>query len=287
MALYIVPTPIGNLGDITLRALETLRQSDAIVCEDTRRTLKLLNRYEIRKPLISLHRHNEKERMGVLIERLEDGIDLALVSDAGTPGISDPGSMLIREAISRGIDVEALPGPSAILPALILSGLDTSSFLFAGFIDGSEKGKTEKVIALSQVGSTLVFYVAPHDLSKRLKLISQVLGDRRAAVVREISKVHEEVLRGSLSELKEAADARELKGEIVLVVEGRRKGGKDEEACVWQKLAKNMKSEGISDRTIANVLFASYGIPRNNAKKFIASQRQLQDAGTADETSRR
>ena len=271
MTLYIVPTPIGNLGDITLRALEVLRSAEVVACEDTRRTLKLLNRYEIKKPLVSLHRHNERARSVELLARIENGESIALVSDAGTPGISDPGAFLIASALARGLTIEALPGANALLPALLLSGLDTSAFLFVGFVDGSIKEKGEKLSALVDVRATLVLYVAPHDLGKQLELVETHIGNRPAALARELTKIHEEVLRGTVSELRAQAADRDLRGEMVLVVAGREDPGdtSGNEADGWEELAKIMKREEISDRVIANVVVARYGIPRNRVKRFI------------------
>ena len=284
MTLYIVPTPIGNLGDMTLRALEVLRGVDVIACEDTRRTLKLLNHYGIKKPLVSLHRHNERARSRELLARIESGENIALVSDAGTPGISDPGAFLIAEAIMCNVTIEALPGANALLPALLLSGLDTSAFLFAGFVDGSAKEKGGKLLALADARASLVFYVAPHDLEKQLALIEAHLGNRPAALARELTKIHEEVLRGTVSELRAQAADRDLKGEMVLVVAGCENsneasgnGGNE-----WQALATEMLREEISGRAIANVLFARYGIHRNKVKKFITQLRDAQN-GTAED----
>lgn len=270
MKLYIVPTPIGNLGDITLRALEALRGADLIACEDTRRTLKLLNHYEIKKPLVSYHRHNEKSRTGELIDKLESGANVALVSDAGTPGVSDPGYIIIKEAISRGIPVDVLPGPNALLPALLLSGLPTQPFMFCGFLEGSAKEKKNLLDEVSGVKATLIFYIAPHGLVRELEFFAENLGgDRNAALVREISKVHQEAIRGTLHELLGICREREMKGEMVLIVEGARDNGDAVTDDTWHCEARNMKRDGIFDKEIANVLFARYGISRNRVKKFL------------------
>jgi 16S rRNA (cytidine1402-2'-O)-methyltransferase len=266
--LFIVPTPIGNLGDITLRALETLKSVDAIACEDTRRTLKLLNHYGIRKPLVSYHRHNERSRAEEVLSRLERGESIALVSDAGTPGISDPGYALIEGAISRGFEVDALPGANAVLPALLLSGLSAREFYFVGFVDGSA-GEIESALKrLADVSATLIFYVAPHDLAKFLEISLRAFGDRRAAIAREMSKVHRETIRGTLSELIGRRTA--PKGEMTLVVEAAPERGEPRED--WRLVAAEMKKNGIWDKEIANVLFASYGIPRNRVKNFLSRE---------------
>lgn len=280
MPLIVVPTPIGNLEDITLRALRALREADVVACEDTRRTIKLLNHYEIRKTLVSYHQHNERSRTGELIARVEAGETVALVSDAGTPGISDPGYVLIKETIRRELPVEALPGPNALLPALLLSGLEPQPFTFVGFIEGRESEKKKKLEALAGCENTLVFYVPPHGLARELAFFEKTLGDRRAALVREISKVHEETIRGTLKELVEIAKKREVKGEIVLIIEG---GGKNEivepDPNQWQEIARHMKSEGIFDKEIANVLAARYGIGRNQVKTFLLEEHDDDDEG--------
>ncbi|MDR1509969.1 MAG: 16S rRNA (cytidine(1402)-2'-O)-methyltransferase [Synergistaceae bacterium] len=272
MPLFIVPTPIGNLGDVTLRALETLREADAIACEDTRRTLKLLNFYGIYKPLISYHRHNERSRTEEIMVRLKRGDRIALVSDAGTPGISDPGRVLISAAYARGVEVDALPGANSILPALLMSGIPAGKFFFAGFPEGGEAGISLYLAQLSHIRAALVFFVAPHDLARFLSEANGVFGCRQAALVREISKVHQESIRGTLSELIRVCDEREMKGEMVLVVEGAPEVDERAPAEDWQKLAMEMKKTGIWNKVIANVLFASYGIPRNQVKKFLSRE---------------
>jgi 16S rRNA (cytidine1402-2'-O)-methyltransferase len=272
LPLVIVPTPVGNLADMTPRGIEALKSADAIACEDTRRALKLLNHYGIKRPLISYHRHNERSRADAILERLERGESVALVSDAGTPGISDPGGVLIGGAIERGIEIDALPGANAILPALLLSGLSAREFHFAGFVD--EKGP-EIAPALEKfrgVPVTMIFCVAPHDLEKFLAAAFGVFGDRRAAVVREISKVHQEAIRGKISELLSVCRERKLRGEMMALVEGAGEK-KDERAPEdWERLASEMKRAGIWNKDIANVLFASYGIPRNRVKNFLSRE---------------
>ncbi|MDR1885117.1 MAG: 16S rRNA (cytidine(1402)-2'-O)-methyltransferase [Synergistaceae bacterium] len=279
MTLYVVPTPVGNLEDMTLRGLRALREADVIACEDTRRTLKLLNHYEIRKPLISYHRHNERRRTQELIARLEIGESVALVSDAGTPGISDPGAELVRAAIERGLPVDVLPGANAILPALLLSGIDCEKFLFAGFMGGGDSERRRSIEGLSGISAALVFYIAPHGLPDELDLFASVLGCRDAALVREISKVHQEVIRGSLAEIAALSREREIRGELVLVVAG---CGDEEEPAAeagWLTLAKVMKERGIFDKEIANVLFASYGIPRNAVKGALLKFKETGGSG--------
>jgi 16S rRNA (cytidine1402-2'-O)-methyltransferase len=272
MPLVIVPTPVGNLGDMTLRGLEALRNADVIACEDTRRTLKLLNHYEIRKPLISYHRHNERTRTDEILERLGRGENVALVSDAGTPGISDPGQILAAAAMESGFAVDALPGANALLPALLMSGIAARGFYFAGFVGGNDSEVASALSELSNIRDALIFYVAPHDLAAFLASALGAFGPRRAALVREISKVHQEAIRGTLGELVLMLRTRELKGEMVLVTEGAGSPKPDAERLDWQILASCMKKEGIWDKIIANVLFESYGIARNMVKKFLSRE---------------
>ena len=267
MPLKIVPTPIGNLGDITLRGLEVLKNADVIACEDTRRTLKLLNHFGIKKPLVSYHRHNERSRAEEILSRLERGETVALVSDAGTPGISDPGGVLIEGAIERGIEIDALPGANAPLPAILMSGISAREFFFKGFVDGSESETEAAIGELRDVRASLIFYAAPHDLAAL-----RALGDRRAAIVREISKAHQEATRGSLSELLALCGGREFRGEIVVVIEGAPKTAPEAAPEDWERLAREMKKTGIYDKEIANVLFASYGIARNRVKNFLSRE---------------
>jgi 16S rRNA (cytidine1402-2'-O)-methyltransferase len=267
MPLVIVPTPVGNLEDITLRALRELRSADVIACEDTRRTLKLLNRYGIKKPLVSYHRHNEKSRAADLVVRMGSGQRVALVSDAGMPGISDPGYELVSAAAASGVPIDVLPGPSAILPALLLSGLKPQPFMFVGFSDASGTAGKKKLERLAEADATLIFFAAPHDLRRELGALFAAFGDRDAALVREISKIHQEVIRGNLEELSRIAASREIKGEIVVVIAGR--GEIPSETYDWRAEALRLKAGGIFFKEIANKLFQSYGIPRNEVKAFL------------------
>lgn len=218
--LLVVPTPIGNLGDITARALDCLREADVVYAEDTRRSGALLQHFGIRKPLRSLFVGNEKGKSLAALRDLQAGQTVALVSDAGTPGISDPGAFLVQEAIAAGIRVEVLPGPQAILPALLLSGLPPAPFTFIGFLPRAAQERRAALAEAAGTPWTLVFYEAPHRLARMLADARDVLGDRPAAVVREISKLHEETRRGTLGELASWAGAGEARGEIVVVVGG-------------------------------------------------------------------
>ena len=219
--LYIVSTPIGNLEDITIRALEVLKGVDLIACEDTRTTKKLLSRYAITKPLVSYHEHNEIEKANELLSLLVEGKSVALVSDAGTPGISDPGYRLVKLASEQGIEVFSVPGPSAALAALSVSGLPTFSFVFFGFPPRTNKTLTDHLTRIKGYPETLIYYESPKRVLKTLRAMSGVLGDRNISVGRELTKFYEEAVRGKISEVIKILEQRkEVKGEITLVVEG-------------------------------------------------------------------
>lgn len=216
--LYIVATPIGNLEDITLRALKILNNVDLIAAEDTRQTLKLLNHYNISKPLISYHRHNEEIKSNLLIEKLENGENIALVSDAGTPGISDPGEEIIKKAIEKEIKIIPIPGACAMINALISSGIDTKEFTFMGFLPTNKKNRKEKLDEIKNTINTVILYEAPHKMKNTLKDLEEILLDRKVVLARELTKIHEEFIRGNISQLIEKID--NLKGEMILVIEG-------------------------------------------------------------------
>ena len=217
--LYIVATPIGNLEDITLRAIRILKEADLIAAEDTRHTLKLLNHLEISKPLISYHRHNEDVKSDVLIERLQEGKNIALVSDAGTPGICDPGEEIIKKCIELEIHVVPIPGACAMINSLICSGIDTKEFTFLGFLPLNKKSRKNKLEEIEKANKTIIIYEAPHKLETTLKDLKQVLNkDRKIVLAREITKIHEEFIRGNIDDLIEKIQ--DIKGEIVLIIEG-------------------------------------------------------------------
>lgn len=224
--LYIVPTPIGNLEDMTLRAIRVLRECDVIFAEDTRNSIHLLKHFEIEKPLKSYHMHNEHKIVSEIVALIEQGKNVALVSDAGTPGISDPGFLLVRECIDAGIDVETLPGATAFVPALVNSGLPCDTFVFIGFLP-VKKGRLTKLKSLADETKTMVFYESPYRLVKTLEELQIHLGpDRKASVSRELSKMFEENKRGTLSELAVHFSQKTVKGEIVIIVEGIARKGK-------------------------------------------------------------
>ena len=226
--LYIVATPIGNLDDITLRAIKTLKEADIIAAEDTRHTLKLLNHLQISKPLISYYKQTEKIKTDILIEKLKEGKNIALVSDAGTPVISDPGEEVVKVAIQNGIKVIPIPGPCALITALISSGMNAKEFSFIGFLPVNKKEKEDKLKEVSEETRTLIFYEAPHKLISTLTEMKNVLGDRKICLARELTKIHEEFLIDTISNLLEKTQ--EPKGEYVIVVEGSKLSKKEIEA---------------------------------------------------------
>ncbi len=216
--LYIVPTPIGNMEDITYRALNILKEVDVVFAEDTRVTNQLLNYFNIKKPLISSHLYNENSNCNREIEYLKEGKNVAVVSDRGTPVISDPGYILVKEAIKNGYNVVCLPGATAVIPAVVMSGVGEGPFTFYGFLNSKETKRKKELEELKESPFTIVFYEAPHRITKTLNNIKSIFGNRKGAIAREISKRYEEVIRGTIDELIKSAD--NLKGEIVLVIEG-------------------------------------------------------------------
>ncbi|MEJ6776401.1 MAG: 16S rRNA (cytidine(1402)-2'-O)-methyltransferase [Crocinitomicaceae bacterium] len=219
--LYIVPTPIGNLEDITLRAIRILQETDLIFAEDTRVTKKLLNYLDISKPAHPFHAHNEHKSLSSVIDKIKANISTVLVSDAGTPGISDPGFLLIRECISKGIEIECLPGPTALIPAIVSSGFPCDRFVFEGFLP-HKKGRQTRLLVIAEEKRTSVLYESPHRLVKCLGQIMEFMGeDKKVCVAREITKIYEEYKRGTVKEIKEYYEAHPPKGEIVIVIEGK------------------------------------------------------------------
>ena len=221
--IYLIPTPIGNLEDITLRAIRLLKEVDLILAEDTRVSIKLLKHFEIGTPLQSFHMHNEHKKVETVVEQLKNGKTVALISDAGTPGISDPGFLLVREALKEGVEVQCLPGPTALIPALVQSGIPCERFVFEGFLP-PKKGRQTRLEQMAIETRTQVFYESPHKLLKTLEQLVTYFGaDRSIAVVREISKLYESTFRGSAQEGLDFFEAHPPKGEFVIVVEGVKK----------------------------------------------------------------
>ena len=219
--LFVVATPIGNLDDATFRSIETLKSVDAIAAEDTRRTRKLLSHFGIRTPLMAYHDHNEERASREMAYRIEGGDSVALVSDAGTPLVADPGYRLVRECADRGIDIVAVPGASSAVAALSVAGLPPQPFHFAGYLPRKRGPRKRRLAELDLLGCTVVLFESPHRIASSMADMLEVLGDRRAVIVRELTKVHEEIIRGPLSALASAAEERTLKGEIVVLFEGR------------------------------------------------------------------
>ena len=265
MPLYIVPTPIGNLEDITLRALRILREADLIACEDTRTSGILLRHYEINRPLTSFHVHNENEKLNFLLDKLKLGQKIAVISDAGTPGVSDPGWILLKRAIDEGIEIDVLPGPSAVLPAVLMSGLNPQPFVFMGF-PPEKPGEREKLFeSIKNFPFTICFYMSPHKIERQISEIINILGDRNAALVREISKIFQEAIRGSLSEILSRLQEG-IKGELVLIIEGYTPNNFNED---WRDEAKKIFANGASVKDVVSIISEKYKISKNEIKREI------------------
>jgi 16S rRNA (cytidine1402-2'-O)-methyltransferase len=269
-AVYLVATPIGNLEDITLRALRTLRECDLIACEDTRHTRKLLNRHEIQKPLISCHEHNEHERAGQIVERVQSGQAVAIVSDAGPPGISDPGYRVVQAAIAAGVRVIPIPGPSAVDTAVVASGLPTDSFLYLGFLPAKSGQRIKALEAIAAELPTLVYYEAPHRLLRTLQDAQSALGDRQGVVARELTKTHEEFLRGAISEVHADLAAREsVRGEIVLLIAGASEAPAPTAALPLPARVQQLIAAGASPMDAVKTAAKEYGLSKREAYALV------------------
>ena len=262
--LYFVATPIGNLDDMTFRGIETLKKVDLIACEDTRHSLKLLNHFDIKKPLVAFHKFNEKKEVEYLIKELESGKDIAVISDAGMPVISDPGNILTQELTERGIDYTVIPGASAGISALLLSGLDASRFTFIGFLPEKSKDRISLLNDFKNLSSTLIFYSAPHDINKDLKDIFSVLGDRKVSAVKEITKIHETVYHLDINN----QEIKEPKGEFVIVVEGAKEQKQDYEFMTEEEHVKLYLSRGFSKKDAITKVAKERGISKNSLYKY-------------------
>lgn len=272
--LYLVPTPIGNLKDITLRALEVLESVDEIAAEDTRQSLKLLNHFEIKKSLFSYHKHNEQGKSYNIIEKLKKGINIAIITDAGTPGISDPGSVIVEKCIEEGIPFEVLPGATAITTALVYSGLDTTKFIFRGFLPRENKDRIPVIEEVKNARDTLIFYEAPHRLLNTLSFLLDNLGNRSIAACRELTKLHEEIFRGSIIESINYFTENRPRGEFVLVISGK----SDEEIKIekesqWIDLSieehlEKVISEGINKKEAIKLVAKERGLAKKDVYKY-------------------
>ncbi len=260
--LYFVSTPIGNLKDITYRAVETLKSVDVIACEDTRHSIKLLEHYGIKKPLISYHKYNEKERLDEIISLIESGKSVAVISDAGTPVISDPGNLLTTYLREKGVDFTVIPGATAFAPALLLSGLSAGNFTFIGFLPEKLKEREGLVKEYSQIKSTLIFYSAPHDINKDLLYLYEKLGDRKVAVVKEITKIHETTYQGTLRDLQ----IENPKGEFVIVVEG--STAKKEFDMTEKEHIELYLNRGLSKKEAIKKVAEERNVPKNSLYKY-------------------
>ena len=266
--LYVVATPIGNLEDVTLRALRVLREVDVIAAEDTRRTRKLLARYEIHTPLTSYHEGNERAKAEVLAQRLEAGESVALVSDAGTPTISDPGYRLVRAAADKGLPVTPVPGASAAVAALSVCGLATDRFVFQGFLPSRRGRRKEKLQELREDHRTAVYYEAPRRVRDTLSDMREVLGDRAALVGRELTKAHEELLRGTLSELAERLDRDAPRGEFVIVVAGRGETPEVDEDLLRAEAARLIRT-GRKANDVAKLMARTFPLAKRDAYELV------------------
>lgn len=272
--LYIVATPIGNLEDITLRALRVLKEADLIACEDTRHTRKLLAHYQISTTTISYHDHNERERSVELVNKLEAGQNIAVVSDAGTPLISDPGFRIVREAIERGISVVPIPGPSALIAALSAAGLPEREFTFVGFLPARRAARRARLAELAGASSTLIFYEAPHRIKDTIDDASEVLGNRDCVLAREVTKIHEEFLRGRLSEIQLAVGA--TRGEIVLMI-GPPLDSEQPEApeltSILERTEQIVRTAGLDQKAALKQAARERGISKSEAYRRMIAER--------------
>lgn len=259
--LYVCPTPIGNLDDITFRVLDILRSVDIIAAEDTRHTLKLLNHFDIKKQMTSYHEHNIREKGPMIVDMLQSGKSVALVSDAGMPGISDPGEDIIKLCIEAEIQVMGLPGPSAALLALVISGLSTDKFAFEGFLPSKSTDRKKALEGLKTEERTIIFYESPHRLADSLKDMAAILGNRRASLSRELTKKFEETIRGTMDELLSVANERQLKGEMVIVVQGAEKSEQEEFDIAAMLL--QLLEEGYSRKDAIRLVCEKTGVSKN------------------------
>lgn len=273
--IYLVPTPIGNLGDITLRALEVLKNVDLIAAEDTRQTLKLLNHFEIKKPLMSYHKHNEQGKGDEILRRVKEGVSVAIVSDAGTPGISDPGSVVVEKCIAEGIEFEVLPGATAFTTALIYSGLDTTKFMFKGFFPRENKEKKAFIEDIKDRTETIIIYESPYRILDTIDTLKEGLGNRNIAVCRELTKLHEEIYRGTMEEAKLHFEENSPKGEFVCVISGKSDEEIEEEnnakwsnMSIEEHIIHYIDNEGMKKKDAIKQVAKDRGVAKSEIYKF-------------------
>jgi 16S rRNA (cytidine1402-2'-O)-methyltransferase len=276
-SLYIVATPIGNLEDITQRALRVLGEVDLVACEDTRHTRKLLNHYSLNTKTVSYHEHNERERAAELLARLQDGANVAIVSDAGTPAVSDPGFRLVRLAAENGVRVVPIPGPTALISALVASGLPTNEFFFGGFLPARTSARRARFVDLRSINATLIFYEAPHRIAATLRDAREILGEREAVVARELTKLHEEIARGRLSELAERYSSSEnARGEIVLIIDRTviaDQASETKPVASIGSLVEIFEKQGLDQRAALKKAARELGISRAEAYRLLVAER--------------
>ena len=271
--LYLVATPIGNLEDITFRAIKVLKDVDLIAAEDTRHTLKLLNHYEINKPLFSYHRHNEDAKSDVLISKLLDGQNVAIVTDAGTPGISDPGEEIVKEAIENNIEVVPIPGACALINALIASGLNTKEFAFYGFLPLNKKNRNSVFDRIKKEDKTVILYEAPHKLMKTIENILENVGDVPCVLAKELTKIHEEFIRNSVSEVLDIINSKDsIKGEYIILLDLSNNKASDSEDVIIEKSIEEQykfyENQGMEKKNIIKQIAKNKNVPKNEIYKL-------------------
>ena len=276
--IFLVATPIGNLQDMSFRAVETLKTVDLIACEDTRHTRKLLTHFGIRNKLISYHEHNENQRIEEFAELLEQGKSIAIVTDAGTPGISDPGFRIVQKAQQIGAKTISIPGAVAFVGAVIVSGLPTDSVFFGGFLPSKKGERQTRLAEIKSIPATLCFYETPHRIAKSLADCSEVLGNRKAVIVRELTKLHEEVIRGSLNELTATLSVKQIKGEIVLIIEreqsAKSKSADSDSKTLAQRLSE-IEAQGTDHKNALKKAAKEYGLSKSEAYRILLQEKKL------------
>lgn len=274
--LYLVATPIGNMEDITLRAINILKKVDIIAAEDTRHTLKLLNHLEISKPLISYYRHNEDVKSEILIQKLKEGKNIALVSDAGTPGISDPGEEIVKRCVEENINIVPIPGACALVTAIVASGLDTKEFTFYGFLPMNKKLRKAKLAEISKNENTIIIYEAPHKLMSTLEDLKQVICGRKITIARELTKIHEEFIRGNIDDIETGIS--NVKGEFVLIIEGNKIRTEEYSKLKDMSLEEHYKfykQKGLEKKDIIKSIAKDREVTKNEIYKYFLNNTKL------------